>query len=107
MGLVFLKVGIVHEVTLFGACAFVGLGNGLTMPSSIAGAMSVRPTLAGSASGLSGALTVAGGAVMSGITGAILTGENAGFALLGMMLFSSSLGMVAAFYVQWVDWREG
>ncbi len=107
MGLVFLKVGIVHEVTLFGACAFVGLGNGLTMPSSSAGAMSVRPTLAGSASGLSGALTVAGGAIMSGITGAILTGENAGFALLGMMLFSSSLGMVAAFYVQWIDWREG
>ncbi|MDJ0896989.1 MAG: multidrug effflux MFS transporter, partial [Alphaproteobacteria bacterium] len=73
VGLAFLAAGVVHPVTLFGACVFVGIGNGLTMPSSNAGAMSVRPKLAGSASGLSGALAVAGGAVMSALTGAILT----------------------------------
>ncbi len=106
LGLVFLMAGVVHVASLFGACVFVGVGNGLTMPSSSAGAMSVRPMLAGSASGLSGALTVAGGAVMSAITGAILTVGNAAYALLGMMLLSSLLGLAAALYVLWLDRRE-
>jgi hypothetical protein len=73
------------------------------MPSSSAGAMSVSPTLAGSASGLSGALTVAGGAVMSALPGAILTGANGSYALLGMMLLSSLLALAAALYVLWLD----
>lgn len=103
VGLVFLTFGIVHVVTLFGACVFVGVGNGLTMPSSNAGAMSVRPALAGSAAGLSGALTVAGGAVMSALTGAVLTADNAAHGLLGMMLLSSFLGLTAALYVRWLD----
>jgi DHA1 family bicyclomycin/chloramphenicol resistance-like MFS transporter len=49
-----LLAGFVHVVSLFGATVFVGIGNGLTMPSSTAGALSVKPDLAGSASGLSG-----------------------------------------------------
>jgi MFS transporter, DHA1 family, multidrug resistance protein len=68
--------------------------------------MSVRPELAGSASGLSGALTGAGGAVMSAITGAILTEENAAFVLLGMMLLSSLMALMAALYVLWLDRYE-
>ena len=48
------------EVALFGACVFLGVGNGVSMPSSNVGAMSVRPELVGSAAGLSGALTGAG-----------------------------------------------
>ena len=106
LGLLILLVGVLHEVTLFGACVFVGIGNGITMPSSSSGAMSVRPNLAGSASGLSGALTIAGGAVMSAITGAILTAENAAYGMLGMMMLSSALGLAAALYVVWVDRRE-
>ena len=92
-------------MTLFGACMFVGVGNGLTMPSSTAGAMSVRPELAGSASGLSGALTAAGGAIMSALTGAILTEQNCS-TLLATMLLSSAIGLAAAFYVYWLDQRE-
>ncbi len=103
LGLVILFAGVVHEVTLFGACIFVGIGNGITLPSSSSGAMSVRPNLAGSASGLSGALMVSVGAVMSAITGAILTTEYAAFQMLGMMLLPSVLGLAAALYVVWVD----
>ncbi len=106
-GLIFLICGVVHPVTLFGACIFYGIGNGITLPSSISGAMSVRPQLAGSASGLSGALTVAGGALMSGITGAVLTEENGAVGLLGMMLLSALLGLAAALYVVRVNKREG
>lgn len=104
-GLVLFRAGFVHVVSLFGAAVLVGLGNGLTMPSCNAGALSVRPALAGSASGLSGALTVAGGAVLSSITGAILTPENGAYALLGMMLFCSLMGLIAAIYVLRIERR--
>lgn len=103
LGISLVAIGIVHEVTYFAACACVGIGNGLTMPSSNAGAMSVRPELAGSAAGLSGALTVGGGAVMSAISGALLTPANAPIALLTMMLLSSSLALAAALFVRSVE----
>ncbi len=103
VGLALVLAGFVNVISLFGATVFVGLGNGLTMPSCSAGAMSVRPKLAGSASGLAGALTVGGGAVLTSITGAILTEENGAYTLLGMMLFSSLMALAAAFYVFWVD----
>ena len=51
LGLLVLAAGVLHELTLFGACVCVGIGNGITMPSSSSGALSVRPTLAGRASG--------------------------------------------------------
>ena len=44
---------------------------------------------------------------MSSITGALLTEENAAYPLLGMMLFSSLMALVAALYVLWVDRRVG
>ena len=105
-GLSLLLAGAVHEVSLFGSCVFLGFGNGVSMPSSNAGAMSVRPELIGSAAGLSGALTGAGGALMSGITGTILNEANAAFVLLGMMLLSSTMALLAALFVLWLDRRE-
>ena len=102
-GLMIVSMGFLNEFTLFGACVFVGIGNGITMPSSSSGAMSVRPKLAGSASGLSGALVVAGGAAVSAVTGSVLTEGNAAYGLLGMMLVSSAMGLGAALYVLHVD----
>ena len=106
-GLVLILAGNVHVLTIFGATVFVGLGNGLTIPSGNAGAMSVRPQLAGSASGLSGALVVAGGAVSSLLTGMILTPENGAYMMILLMLVASFFGLLAAFYVRWVDRFEG
>ncbi len=105
-GLLLFLTGFVNAISLFGATVFVGVGNGLTMPSSSAGAMSVRPELAGSASGLAGALTVGGGAVLTSITGVILTEENGAYQLLGMMLFCSLMALVAALYVLRIDRGE-
>ncbi|MXZ80203.1 MAG: multidrug effflux MFS transporter [Gammaproteobacteria bacterium] len=105
-GLLILAIGLVHPATLFGLCVFVGIGNGITMPSCNSGVMSVRPRLAGSASGLCGALTVAGGAVLSAITGVVISGEGAGYVLLGMMLLTSALGLVATLFVMRVDRSE-
>lgn len=107
IGLMLFLAGFVHVLSLFGATVFVGLGNGLTMPSSNAGALSVRPKLAGSASGLAGALTVGGGAMLTSITAIIMTEEHGAYQLLGMMLFCSLMALVAALYVLRIDRREG
>ena len=106
LGLAVFAVGIVNAATLFGATVFLGIGNGLTMPSANAGALSVRPQLAGSASGLSGALIVGAGVVMTTITGTILTAQNGPFGLVGLMLLCAIVGLAAALYVRHVDRGE-
>jgi len=106
IGVVLLAFGIIHEFTLFGATIFVGIGNGITMPSSNAGAMSVRSDLAGSASGLAGALTVGGGAILTGISSVIVTQSTGAFALLGMMFGTSFLGLLCAVWVLFL-WLGG
>ena len=98
-GLVLFLTGFENVLTLFGATVFVGVGNGLTMPSANVGALSVRSDLAGSAAGLMGALTVGGGAVLTSIASIILTEGGGPYQLLGMMLFCSLMALVAALYV--------
>ncbi len=107
LGLGLFSAGIVNPASLFGATVFVGVGNGLTIPSSNAGALSVRPELAGSAAGLTGALTVGSGAVLTSVMGAILTVENGVYELVGTMLFCSLVSLVAALTVLRIDRREG
>ncbi len=102
-GLMVSFYSIQNQYLFFGACVCVGIGNGLTMPTSNVGVMSVIPSLSGSAAGLSGALTVGGGALMATVTGAVLTESNAAVALLGIMLLSSALGLLGALYVRWQD----
>lgn len=105
LGLLFVLSGTVTELTIFGATLCVGMGNGLTMPSGNAGALSVRPDLAGSAAGLSGALMVGAGALLTTITGIVLTENNAAYALLIVMLACSALGLLAVLWVLWIERR--
>ena len=106
IGLGLVLAGIVTPVLYFGSVVFVGLGNGLTLPAANSGVMSVRPRLAGSAGGLSGALTVAGGAVLTSLTGTLLTAENGAVVLMLLMLGTVAVSLVAALYVRWVDLRD-
>lgn len=99
-GLVLLFAGYLTPLTYFGATVFVGIGNGITMPASNAGAMSVFPKLAGSAAGLSGAMTVAVGAVLTTLTGVMLTETNAAPMLIAIMLAASFVGLLAALRAQ-------
>jgi len=90
----------------FASAVLVGFGNGLTIANASTGLMSVRPELAGSAAGLSGALGVAVGAVLTTVTGSVVNAENAPFAVLGLILGCSLLALASALYVRWVDQRE-
>ena len=96
LGLVTLATGDVTPLLYFGCTIFVGIGNGLTMPSSNAGTMSVRPRLAGSAAGITGSLTLAGGALMSTATGFLLASNPSPQLLLILMLLASFAGLLAA-----------
>ena len=88
--------GVAHPVALFGLTVFVGLGNGLTLPSANAGTLSVRPALAGTAAGLGGALSMALGAVLSALTAVVVERTATPVALLAMLLGCVLLSLVAA-----------
>ena len=66
------------------------------MPASNTGAMSVRPELAGSAAGYNGAMIVAGGAVLTALTGLLVPETNGAITLLTLMLGSSAAGLFFA-----------
>ena len=64
--------GPAHPLTLFGPMLIVGLGNGFALPNAFAGCVSVRPELAGTASGFAGCFQVGSGAITSIIVGLML-----------------------------------
>ncbi|MEO0680839.1 MAG: multidrug effflux MFS transporter [Pseudomonadota bacterium] len=113
--------GIVHPVALFGPILLVGLGNGMTIPNATAGTLTVRPHLAGSASGLGSTLMIGGGAGFAALTGMMLTEDAGALPLIGpylpsepsalpliaMMLASSVASVLAMLYVFWVASRRG
>lgn len=103
VGLMLFAAGVVHEFALFGSTLFVGIGNGITMPSSNVGVMSVRPDLAGTASGLAGALTVGGGALLTWVSSVIVTEDTGVAALLGLMFAASFLSLLSALWVTYLD----
>lgn len=95
--------GGLTPLVFFGAVGFMGLGNGMLLPNANAGMMSVRPELAGTASGLGGALAVAGGAGLAALAGALLHDDTGAAPLLVIMALSAfaSIG-----FILWVMIRE-
>ncbi|SLN64567.1 Bicyclomycin resistance protein [Roseovarius litorisediminis] len=91
--------GLGTALSFFGLMTLMGLGNGMTIPNATAGALSVRPHLAGTASGLAGALMIGGGAALSALAGALLTPGSGAFPLLWIMLVTALLAVVAIILV--------
>ena len=93
--------------TFFGCMAFVGLGNGLTMPNATAGMLSVRPHLAGTASGLGGTMMIGGGAALSALAGAMLQPGSTELPLISIMMATSVMSLVSILTVIWRERRLG
>jgi MFS transporter, DHA1 family, multidrug resistance protein len=91
--------GLAPAWVFFGFQVFVGLGNGILLPSANAGMLSVRPELAGSAAGLGGAITIGGGAAVSQLGGWLLEGGDTALPLVALMLMTSALSILAALWV--------
>ncbi|MDA7428533.1 multidrug effflux MFS transporter [Primorskyibacter aestuariivivens] len=83
----------------FGFMTFVGLGNGMVIPNATAGTLSVRPHLAGTASGLGGAIMIGGGAGLSALAGAMLRPGTGAWPLLWIMFGTVALGLVCILLV--------
>ncbi len=97
--LVLLLAGATHPLSFFGFMLFVGLGNGMVLPNSNAGMLSVRPQLAGSAAGLGGAIMLGGGASLAAVTGALLTPESGPFPLLYVMVATAVASLLATAWI--------
>lgn len=88
-----------EPLAFFGPVIFVGLGNGLALPNAIAGMVSVRRQLAGSAAGLGSSLQIGFGAILSVLGGAFLTHDTGAFPLVYVMVGACLASIACAFYV--------
>ncbi|WP_075217466.1 multidrug effflux MFS transporter [Mongoliimonas terrestris] len=101
MALLF-AAGIMHPMALFGPMVGIAVANGITLPSAIAGAVSVRPDLAGAASGLAGSFQMGVGAGASALAGALLITVWTGtpFAMVVIMAVAAVLSLLAGIAVR-------
>ncbi|WP_138465065.1 multidrug effflux MFS transporter [Poseidonocella sp. HB161398] len=97
--LILFYAGEATAAVFFGSMTMVGLGNGLVMPNGTAGMLSVRPQLAGTASGVGGAIMIGGGAALSAIAGAVLSEETGALPLVWLMFLSVIAGLGCIAYV--------
>jgi Bcr/CflA subfamily drug resistance transporter len=94
-------LGIAHPLAFFAPLILVGIGNGLTGPNTNAGALTVRPDMAGSVSGLLGAMTIAGGAGVAATAGILVTEQSAAVMAL-TVIFGSGLLALGMALLAWM-----
>ena len=82
--------------TIFLPQIVIGFGNGLLLPTSIAGAVSIRPQVAGTASGMTGFIQMAIGAVAAQLSGHVIGNASDAMPMLWLML-AFGLALAAAF----------
>lgn len=97
--LIVFALGFGSPAFFFGFMTFVGIGNGLTMPNATSGMLSVRPHLAGTASGLGGAILIGLGAIFSALAGLILSGKSSAMPVLWLMAITTIGGLIVALLV--------
>lgn len=106
ISVVIILLGYASAISFFGSMFFVGIGNGLTLPNANAGMVSVRPKLAGSASGLGGAVMIGGGSAMAAYVSSILTIQSGPLPLVAFMLITSVIAVLNTGYVMFIDSRS-
>ena len=94
-------VGIQHPLIFFGFCSFLGLGNGIALPNVTAGLLSVRPHLAGTASGLGSSLMVGGGAALAQYASTLLNAETGVLPLQWLMFSTAVASLLCVLFVIW------
>lgn len=96
--------GLEGPAYLFGATFFLGIGNGLVLPSASVGVVSVIPRLAGSASGLAGAIVTLVSAGFSYVVAFMLTDS---VSPMGLLMTAASLGaLLFGYLVKFISFEE-
>jgi DHA1 family bicyclomycin/chloramphenicol resistance-like MFS transporter len=83
--------------TIFLPQIMIGFGNGLLLPTSVAGAVSIRPQVAGTASGMTGFIQMAIGAAAAQLGGHIVAHASNALPLMLLMLAFGVATAVAVF----------
>jgi DHA1 family bicyclomycin/chloramphenicol resistance-like MFS transporter len=97
---VLMGLGYVTQWTLFVPMLMVGLANGVAIPSAITGGISVRPAIAGTASGLGGSLQFGTYALAALVTGAALAAAPHALTLAIVMLAGAASSTLAGFWAR-------
>ena len=100
-----LAAGLWHPLTLFGPASVAAFATGLSMPNAQAGAISINPKAAGSASGLLGFIQMAVGAGVAQTVGTIHDGTP--YPMIAVMLVCAGLGLAAIALPLWYHRRTG
>lgn len=98
------STGTLTPFTLFGGMAIIALGNGLSLPSGTAGAVSADPTRIGAASGLAGFLQIVTGALASYVVGLLFS--DSAVPMIAVMTICVTLAFVTHMTGLWVDRRD-
>ena len=96
-------LGFGSAMVFFGCMILAGVGNGMVLPNANAGLLSVRPSLAGSASGIGGAIMLGGGAFLAYLAGLISTEQAGPYPLMYLMIFTA---FAALFIVRYIIFLE-
>ncbi|MCH2075671.1 MAG: multidrug effflux MFS transporter [Rhodobacteraceae bacterium] len=97
------SLGVQSAFIFFAFMTFVGLGNGMVIPNATSGMLSVRPQLAGTASGLGGSMMLGGGAALSAFAGVALGTGGTAFPLIYIMCATSLAAVGAILFVRYRD----
>lgn len=101
--LVLVNMGVNHPLGFYAFAIGIGFGNGFVMPTSQTGLMDINPELAGSAAGLGGALMTMGGALLSALTGFVLTETSGPTPLILCIVICAICSLIAASFTARIE----
>ncbi|MEP3525376.1 MAG: multidrug effflux MFS transporter [Hyphomicrobiales bacterium] len=94
------SAGYVHPASLFVPCFISSIANGLTLPSTIAGAVSIKPEIAGTASGAIGFTQIGFGAIAATLTAEWLNIHLSIWPMVIVMIGSGVLALLCGLWVK-------
>lgn len=103
MCLLVILSGITHPLGFYLFTFAIGLGNGMVLPNATSGLLDVNPSLAGSASGLGGAVLTLGGAAFSAMAGFLLTETSGALPLVLCIITASTCALLLSCYTIHVE----
>ncbi|MBD1546693.1 multidrug effflux MFS transporter [Roseibium aggregatum] len=104
-----LILDIGHPLALFVPMFFVGLGNGICLPSAVSGAVSAKADLAGAASGLAGSIQIGSGAITSALVAWMLSDTmwpTTAWPMVGAMIVCVIATLVSVVAIKVFEERE-
>lgn len=94
------SAGYTHPASLFLPCFISSLANGMTLPSTIAGAISINPNIAGTASGVTGFAQIGFGAVAATITAKWLDHHLSVWPMMCVMMMTGITALLCALWMK-------